>query len=889
MEKKIIFQLLFFLFTITAFSQQYFPGGVAGAEAWYIVHHEQLDAQIFQNHSNAEIKILQCQPYGNNKGFFNFNPSIDAEQLCLSYNTALEITTARNIFFVGEPKENGTNFSHLTVNWNELLANLPQTDSLVKNRFDLAATNTYFNKRLVPYEPTNPASISFYHWNMYQSDKKFKSYGKEGESTFFIGKSFTNELTDALHYAGSFPEFISFPFELSANERSRVESYLALKYGLTLEMSKPYRNSKNLVYWSEKNLKFSNRIFGIGRDDISALNQLQSESSHNKDYLVVAVSPIRENNVIKQETVSIPNNHFIVFGDNGTPDTLLEVNAHDVRVLRRKWLAQSTGTTTSEFPMFLKLKLPKAMIVPLKNDQSLRVWMLHDKFAKNTQVSSFTSQYVDYYDTSTDLTGNYIHVSRFNFDKDKSIYDQFTFGIGPKMIVQVRFDPNCDNDKLKAVAVITGGNAPFEVTVSNTNGYVQGFGVQGQTLSFNVNAPDTYTVRVVDSSGYERQISVPVVSPQMNLDLGPDQVLSANLQQITLNAGQNVSDPQATYKWYRNNVLLEYYGATLTVDKPGEYTVKVLSGNHMCEKTDTILISYQFSGTATQIVDCQNPSGVISLHLNGGIAPFTTVITGSGQTVYQVHNTENFVFSDIDFGLRTITTTDINGEVFTTTVMVQDLGGMQLNLTAQLQQNCTDYGYNYSSSYRTFSCENIILDAGALVTNPNVSYEWFMNGNSMNIYSSTVQTVIDEVAFPLNASGYNEFQVKIKNLQTGCEVTEFFGMTKYGGIISTDTSFTTRVKDDVKAEPEKDPKFINAKVYPNPSESGATFYYEVTSSEVFSGTIEIFSPTGAILHKQSISGKSTYTVPFSLSTAGMYLIYTKTNNGTQLTDKIIIK
>src|SRR5690606_16142758 len=99
-----------------------------------------------------------------------------------------------------------------------------------------------------------------------------------------------NPLLNAEYFYGNFPEFISFPFELSANQKNRVESYLALKYGITLYNKSSYKNSRNVVFWNSKNNQlFPNFIFGIGKDDISGLNQLQSESVHEKDYLIASV------------------------------------------------------------------------------------------------------------------------------------------------------------------------------------------------------------------------------------------------------------------------------------------------------------------------------------------------------------------------------------------------------------------------------------------------------------------------------------------------------------------------------------------------------------------------------------------------------------------------
>ncbi|MPT36788.1 MAG: hypothetical protein E2604_17310, partial [Flavobacterium sp.] len=60
MQRKIIFPVLFFMLTMCVSAQQYFPGGVAGAETWYTVNHNDLNQQIYTNQGAAETTILSC-------------------------------------------------------------------------------------------------------------------------------------------------------------------------------------------------------------------------------------------------------------------------------------------------------------------------------------------------------------------------------------------------------------------------------------------------------------------------------------------------------------------------------------------------------------------------------------------------------------------------------------------------------------------------------------------------------------------------------------------------------------------------------------------------------------------------------------------------------------
>lgn len=896
MIQKITFVFLSLLFfSNNTIAQEKYPGGVSGAEAWYIIDYYDLDNYINANHSLKEIKIKSCNDPLGEKSLFNFNHSVSAQNLCLFYNSPLENTTSRNVFFVGRQVDQNYNYSHVNTQWNGSLSSMFPGDS-VRNRFDVSTNASYFNRQLSSYTSVNNANINFYHLNMYQTDRKFKSYGLEGETTFYIGKAFINPATQAESFSGNFPEFISFPFELTANQKNRVESYLALKYGITLDKTKSYRNSKNVIFWnSRNNSKFGNRIFGIGKDDISGLNQLQSNTEHDPGFLITAVEDIEDTNFDKQQLVTIANNHFIVFGDNDGGVFLETPNAHNVAKLNRKWLSQNTGKNSSFLFMNFKIKLEGEMANVLSYGGGAKLWMLHHKQVTNQQVSDFNSQYVEYYEADHLDGFDFGYFNDVFFDTDGNIYDQYTFGVGPEMIVQVRFDSECNPSEVAGNVVVTGGRAPYNITITNPQGYYLNTVSYEKETDFSAPTSYTYTVEVTDSLNNYATLAIDIPVSQIELDLGPDQILSASQPQVVLDANSySLNDTDATYKWSYNGEVIEHYDPTLTVNQPGEYSVEVASANRACVKTDSIVISYNFIGTTEQILDCNAP-GTISLKLQGGVAPYSTVISGGGQTIYEVHATDDTIFTDISYGLKTITVTDSNQQVFQTTINVLDLGVIPLNIADQMSQVCEPYYDGYEGctagiSYPLFVCDqdmHIFVDASALVANPNVLYQWYVDGVLKHVGATA--EIYQDYSQPGNGCGWPEITVVATNLNSNCITSETVGAAKFYRIVSTvPSTFRTDNTTTAVDEQNDNKRGFETKVYPNPSESGATFYYEVTSGEAFNGTVEIFSPTGALLRQEYINGQASYTLPFELTTSGVYLICTKTN-GKILTDKIIIK
>ena len=75
-------------------------------------------------------------------------------------------------------------------------------------------------------------------------------------------------------------EALSFDHAVSNKKREIYESYLAMKYGVTLASN--YFNSENDTIWYyNKNENFRNNILCVGRDDKTELNQKQSTDYDN--------------------------------------------------------------------------------------------------------------------------------------------------------------------------------------------------------------------------------------------------------------------------------------------------------------------------------------------------------------------------------------------------------------------------------------------------------------------------------------------------------------------------------------------------------------------------------------------------------------------------------
>lgn len=103
-------------------------------------------------------------------------------------------------------------------------------------------------------------------------------------------------------------------------EKSNIQSYLAIKYGITLGVngtSMNYTNSDGNVIWdATANSGYNYDIAGIGQDDISRLNQKQSKSVNSTEVMTIGLTDIYTTNTANTNTFATDKS-YLVWGANG--------------------------------------------------------------------------------------------------------------------------------------------------------------------------------------------------------------------------------------------------------------------------------------------------------------------------------------------------------------------------------------------------------------------------------------------------------------------------------------------------------------------------------------------------------------------------------------------
>ncbi|KYG90419.1 hypothetical protein A0U40_05445 [[Bacillus] sp. KCTC 13219] len=164
-------------------------------------------------------------------------------------------------------------------------------------------------------------------------------------SRYYIGAGHSSR------FNGMIAEVILFNRQLEVDERMRVNSYLALKYGLTLKDDNDslidYLASDSSPMWeATSNIGYGNRITGIGRDDNGALNQKQSKAQIDDANVTIALgSEIKETNAKNQNTIA-NDKSFFIFSDNGAEAnfvTSLKKDEEKLKHIARIYKVQKTN------------------------------------------------------------------------------------------------------------------------------------------------------------------------------------------------------------------------------------------------------------------------------------------------------------------------------------------------------------------------------------------------------------------------------------------------------------------------------------------------------------------------------------------------------------------
>ena len=149
------------------------------------------------------------------------------------------------------------------------------------------------------------------------NDIAYANVGTPGLGTkYWIGKNFEQQG----NLNGRVAEIFTFAERVPEVGRQKIESYLAIKYGITLgssnEAEKDYINSFDSKVWDiSANSGYNFDVAGIGRDFISDLNQKQSKTLNSVNGVTIGLGGIYATNTANPNEFE-DDGDFLVWGNN---------------------------------------------------------------------------------------------------------------------------------------------------------------------------------------------------------------------------------------------------------------------------------------------------------------------------------------------------------------------------------------------------------------------------------------------------------------------------------------------------------------------------------------------------------------------------------------------
>ncbi len=362
---------LIFAFSTWVFAQ---PGGINGTQLWLRADAGVLGNPVSQwddqsgNNRNAIQSIASRRPTVNVTDV-NFNPSFHYTNhfLDVPYASALNGNDL-TVFAVLDLDGGSSHRSPWTTR-----DDYPQRGHILyyeNNRYrywngkgsgwsQLTTADTTGNYEIVTTKARDISSIA-----QSRIEKKVYIQGRKRGSTderdfspntskpFRIGKGATESDGGNYPWNGDISEIIVYSASLSDIERNRVESYLAIKYGITLYQDSgstytDYRESTGAIIWSQSvNDLYRNNIAGLGRDTTSSLDQKISKSINPEAVITMATSSnfVLANTDASRPSLSGGDRRFLLWANRNQNGTWVSSGAPaGGKILRRKWKIQKTG------------------------------------------------------------------------------------------------------------------------------------------------------------------------------------------------------------------------------------------------------------------------------------------------------------------------------------------------------------------------------------------------------------------------------------------------------------------------------------------------------------------------------------------------------------------
>ena len=379
--------------------------------------------------------------------------------------------------------------------------------------------------------------------------------------TFNVG-GMTKEKLPVKALKNGMMEYVVYDRALTAAERMRVESALALRHGITLAHS--YLNSKGETIRNYYRLKaYNHRVAGIIGDATSKLDRTTGESSESEA-------------VIKVSAKSINEGASFLWGDNAKQISFANDKGNG-KWMQRQWAATTTGQPAEQLTLTFDTRSIH-QLQPLDKDE--HYYLAVD----NSGTGKFPIGQIHYY-KAQDSHADSIVFANISADAGESI---FTFRIAKDFFTTVEIaQPRCATaEKGQLKVLFTGGTAPYNVTISLDGKACYSQSTSDSILTISNLQQGKYVIAAQDYTG----------KTLLN------EIMISNADMADVPELQDVHFSQGASRDYRLDTKSDYIcrwkspkgrylsGESVTLDEDGEYLLE-LTNSEGCSTTRTLNVS----------------------------------------------------------------------------------------------------------------------------------------------------------------------------------------------------------------------------------------------------------------------------------------------------------
>ncbi|MDD3665183.1 MAG: T9SS type A sorting domain-containing protein [Bacteroidales bacterium] len=374
--------------------------------------------------------------------------------------------------------------------------------------------------------------------------------------------SFKEYLNNTMASDQQLLEVIILPYLPDEQKRNAIETYLSVKYGISLSRGISYYSTTNKQIWNGENSNYQYRVTGIGFDSGSYLRQKQSHNNFSPQLSIGYDSIYKSNDDNKS---FITDQHFLLWGDDGNDFTFVADSTQPIKTSLRSWKAQLTDKQNLNKSFHIELSQPGKNF----SNDSL-IWLLVTDSLK-TPING------TYYKGVT--KNNSTHFSRVSLgnSNDTVSCSYFTFIQTGLLAAIAAFDTaSCICPSMANLHIrVLGGMAPFTFKIYGTT-LARSTRSKEPELRIDNLLPGDYQISITDSLGNE-------ITIQKRFD-NPIAIVDVVLPEASgLGAGASIeldpifSDNQSVFyqtEWYLADQLLSKE-PTIRVNQPGDYSLIV--------------------------------------------------------------------------------------------------------------------------------------------------------------------------------------------------------------------------------------------------------------------------------------------------------------------------